>query len=63
MSNEQDRGRLVRWQQYMSTFNLQISHIPGKGSVVADALLRRPDLRRLLLATLIFRRGPASRET
>jgi hypothetical protein len=51
MSHDQDRGMLVRWQQFLSTFNLQINHIPGKENVIANALSRRPDPRCLLLAT------------
>jgi hypothetical protein len=52
MSHDQDRGRLVCLQRFLSTFNLQINYIPDTLNVIAGALSRRPDLRSLLLATV-----------
>ena len=34
------RGIWARWQVYLSSFNFDIVHLPGKTNVVADALSR-----------------------
>jgi hypothetical protein len=44
----QERGRLVRWQQFLTSFNLRVHHVAGKANCFADGLSRRPDLRILL---------------
>jgi hypothetical protein len=33
-------ARQVRWQQYLSEFNLQVTYLPGKANVFADGLSR-----------------------
>lgn len=48
MMHQQERGRLVRWQQFLTSYNLQIHHLAGKENVFADGLSRRPDLRLML---------------
>lgn len=35
-------SRLQRWAAYLSTFNYEIQHIPGKDNVIADYLSRAP---------------------
>jgi hypothetical protein len=48
MLHQQERGRLVRWQQFLTSFNLRVHHIAGKTNDFADGLSRRPDLRVML---------------
>jgi hypothetical protein len=48
MLHQQERGRLVRWQQLLTSFNLSIHHLAGKENVFADGFSRRPDLRLML---------------
>ena len=48
MLHQQERGRLVLWQQFIISFNLIIHHLAGKAIVFADGLSRRPDLRMML---------------
>jgi hypothetical protein len=48
MMHQQERGRLVRWQQSLTSFNLNISLLAGKENVFADGLSRRRDLRLML---------------
>jgi hypothetical protein len=48
MLHQQERGRLVRWQQFLTSFNLRVHHVAGKANCFADGLSRRPDLRILL---------------
>jgi RNase H-like domain found in reverse transcriptase/Integrase zinc binding domain/Integrase core domain len=50
MANDQERGRQIRWQQFLTSFDLQITYIPGKSNGFADGLSRRPDLRLMLVA-------------
>jgi hypothetical protein len=33
-------ARQVRWQQYLSDFNLQVAYLPGKANLFADGLSR-----------------------
>jgi len=48
MLHQQDRGRLVRWQQFLTAFNLRVHHVAGKANIFADGLSRRPHLRIML---------------
>jgi hypothetical protein len=43
-------ARQVRWQQYLSEYNLSVSYVPGAVYSFADGLSRRPDLRLLVTA-------------
>lgn len=61
MLHQQERGRLVRWQQFLTSFNLQIHHISGKANTFADGLSRRPDLR-LMLTTASVMLDPVARD-
>jgi hypothetical protein len=36
-------NRQIRWNEFLSQFDLQIEYLKGKDNVVADALSRRPD--------------------
>jgi hypothetical protein len=45
-------ARQVRWQQYLSEYNLSVSYVPGKANVFADGLSRRPDLRLMVVGAL-----------
>jgi hypothetical protein len=50
LHQRQERGRSVRWQQFMSSFNMKNSHVPGKFNTFVNGLSRRPDLH-LVVAT------------
>lgn len=41
--------RQVRWQQFLSEYNLQVNYVPGNSNAFADGLSRRPDLRLMLV--------------
>jgi hypothetical protein len=45
-------ARQVRWQTFLSEYNLQVAYIPGSANVFADGLSRRPDLRLMLVGAL-----------
>lgn len=45
-------ARQVRWQQFLSEFNLVVKYIPGDVNDFADGLSRRPDLRLMLIAAI-----------
>jgi hypothetical protein len=45
-------ARQLRWQTFLSEYNLQVSYIPGPENVFADGLSRRPDLRLMLVGAL-----------
>ena len=45
--------RHVRWQQYLSEFNLEINYVPGSANTFADGLSRRPDLRLIRVPAFI----------
>jgi hypothetical protein len=53
MRNHQERGRLVRWQQFLMHFNLQVSHVAGKSNSFADGLSRLPQLSLMLASTTL----------
>src|SRR6201996_9357679 len=36
-------ARQVRWSEFLQQFDYEINYRPGKESVIADALSRRPD--------------------
>ncbi|MCO5608638.1 hypothetical protein L7F22_062852 [Adiantum nelumboides] len=46
LSNKQ-----MRWTKFLSRFNFHIAHIAGKHNQVADALLRRPKVNAVSIAT------------
>jgi hypothetical protein len=48
MLHEQERGRLIRWQRFLKSFNLRVHHLAGKSNSFADGLSRCPYLRALL---------------
>lgn len=50
MLNQQERGRLIRWQQLLMSYNIRIHHVSGKSNVFADGLSRRPDLLLMLIS-------------
>ncbi|MCO5582921.1 hypothetical protein L7F22_036824 [Adiantum nelumboides] len=41
----------MRWENFLSHFNFHIAHIAGKHNQVADALLRRPKVNAVSIAT------------
>lgn len=45
-------ARQVRWQQFLSEFNLQVKYIPGDTNDFADGLSRRPDLRLMFIGAI-----------
>ena len=45
-------GRQVRWQTFLSEFNLVISYLPGADNHFADGLSRRPDLRLMAIGAI-----------
>jgi transposase InsO family protein len=45
-------AKQIRWQQFLSEFNLEIAYIPGESNVFADGLSRRPDLRLMIKGAL-----------
>ena len=45
--------RQVRWQQYLSEYNLEVHYVPGSTNTFADGLSRRPDLRLMLISAFI----------
>jgi hypothetical protein len=53
MRNHQERGRLVRWQQFLTHFNLQVSHVAGKSNSFADGLSRLPQVSLMLASTTL----------
>ena len=48
MNHQQESGRLIRWQQELTHFNLTVKHVAGSENIFADGLSRRPDLRVML---------------
>jgi hypothetical protein len=45
----------VRWQQFLSEFNLQVAYVLGTANVFADGLSHRPDLRLMFVgATALY---------
>jgi RNase H-like domain found in reverse transcriptase len=42
-------ARQVRWQQFLSDYNLEVVYIPGATNHFADGLSRRPDLRLMVI--------------
>jgi RNase H-like domain found in reverse transcriptase len=52
LTQPQLSGRQVRWQTFLSEYNLQIAYVPGKTSTFADGLSRRPDLRLLMIGAV-----------
>ena len=45
-------GRQVRWQQFLSEFNIEISYVRGAENHFADGLTRRPDLRLMIIGAV-----------
>jgi hypothetical protein len=45
-------GRQVRWQQFLSEYNLQVAYVPGAVNTFADGLSRRPDLRLMFIGAV-----------
>jgi hypothetical protein len=45
-------ARQVRWQTFLSEYNLQVSYVPGPDNVFADGLSRRVDLRLMAVGAL-----------
>lgn len=52
MSQSTLSARQVRWQQFLSEFNLQVKYIPGDTNDFADGLSRRPDLRLMFIGAI-----------
>lgn len=52
MSQSTLSARQVRWQQFLSEFNLQVAYIPGDANEFADGLSRRPDLRLMFIGAV-----------
>ena len=44
--------RQVRWQQFLSEFNIEVSYVPGAENDFADGLSRRPDLRLMAVGAI-----------
>ena len=44
--------RQVRWQQFLSEYNLAVEYVPGRDNTFADGLSRRPDLRLMLVSAV-----------
>lgn len=44
--------RQVRWQTFLSEYNLEIAYVPGATNNFADGLSRRPDLRLMAVAAM-----------
>jgi hypothetical protein len=45
-------GRQVRWQLFLSEYNLQVAYVPGAVNTFADGLSRRPDLRLMFIGAV-----------
>jgi hypothetical protein len=45
-------ARQVRWQTFLSEYNLQVGYIPGPENTFADGLSRRTDLRLMAVGAL-----------
>jgi hypothetical protein len=45
-------ARQVRWQTFLSEYNIQVGYIPGPENVFADGLSRRRDLRLMVVGAL-----------
>jgi predicted transcriptional regulator with HTH domain len=45
-------ARQVRWQTFLTDYNLEVQYLPGNENVFADGLSKRSDLRLLALASL-----------
>ena len=45
-------ARQVRWQQFLSEFNLTVKYIPGDSNDFADGLSRRPDLKLMIIGAV-----------
>jgi hypothetical protein len=45
-------ARQVRWQTFLSEYNLQVGHIPGPENTFADGLSRLADLRLMAVGAL-----------
>lgn len=45
-------ARQVRWQTFLSEFNLEVAYLPGKANILADGLSRRAHLRLCTVASL-----------
>ena len=44
--------RLVRWQQFLSEYNLSVEYVRGSENTFADGLSRRPDFRLMLVSAV-----------
>lgn len=53
MSQANLSPRQVRWQQYLSEYNLEVNYVPGSVNSFADGLSRRADLRLMLVSAFI----------
>ena len=45
-------ARQVRWQQFLSEYNLMVKYLPGDVNNFADGLSRRPDLRLMIIGAV-----------
>jgi hypothetical protein len=44
--------RQVRWQTFLSEYNLKVAYVPGDANNFADGLSRRPDLKLMLIGAV-----------